>query len=55
MESGNCQVEQLQVTYHPKGAAASGQTCDIRGCARTFTRIAPGYMNILLYIFQYQV
>ena len=29
MESDNDQVEQLQVTYHPKGVTASGQICDI--------------------------
>ena len=30
MESDIGQVEQLQVTYHPKGVAAAGQICDIR-------------------------
>ena len=29
MSSDNGQVEQLHGTYHPKGAAASGKTCDI--------------------------
>ena len=28
--SENGQVEQLQVSYHPKEAAAVGQICDIR-------------------------
>ena len=30
MESDNGQVEQLQVTYHTKVAAAAGQICDLR-------------------------
>ena len=29
MESDNGKFEQLQMTYHPKGAAASGLICDI--------------------------
>ena len=29
MEYDKGQVEQLQVTYHPKGAAVAGQICDV--------------------------